>query len=198
MIPVSWLTRFARSLLALGGRISRSEIGLLVAVLHAGLFVIAVANMGPADPVRAAGLQQQIQSGGWSSGTYFAGRAFHYYYESLLLKTVLLLDLPMSFVAMQVTWPLWSSFTYLGLYAQSYVAAGLTLLAASVQWFIVGHAMQVWFARRPGRRQRSVAWLARHTRHAVIAILVVTVIVVPLVHQTAVARFERAIRGGRY
>jgi hypothetical protein len=164
--------------------------------LHGSLFLIAIANMGPADPHGAAGLQQLLESGGWADWTYFAGRNFHLYYESALLRFLFYADLPGAAAAAVVSRPLWYLTTHLSLYTQSYLAAAVVLLGASAQWFLVGYRLQVWLVHSGGWRGHAVQWAARHVRHGVIAIIVVTCVVVPVVHQQAVVRYERAIHGG--
>jgi len=68
----------------------RSRIAWALACLHAAWFVLAIANMSPPSP----GLGEFLDRGGWSSATLLAGKPFHYEYESLGLKLLILTDLP--------------------------------------------------------------------------------------------------------
>jgi hypothetical protein len=58
--------------------------------LHASWFLIAIANMSPPAP----GLGEFLDGGGWSSATLFAGRPFHFHYESMVMKLLVLVDFP--------------------------------------------------------------------------------------------------------
>src|SRR5262245_41572750 len=69
---------------------AKSRIAWLLVCLHGMAFFLAVANMSPPS----SGLGAFLDGGGWSSATLLAGRPFHFAYESLLLKWLVLLDLP--------------------------------------------------------------------------------------------------------
>src|SRR5262249_32002887 len=69
---------------------SRSRLGWLLAAIHASWFLLAVVNMGPPSPEFA----KFLDSGGHSSTALFAGRPFHWRYETIFLKVLLLLDVP--------------------------------------------------------------------------------------------------------
>ena len=134
MPKVVWVVRFAWS------RISRSPLGVLVAVIHGSLFIIAISNMSPPSHQLAA----YLDSGGRSSATVFAGRPFHLYYALLLLRTVFQLDFPALLASANVLLPssLLENFVGLGRYVMSYVDAGSLLMFASAQWWLVGRFIE--------------------------------------------------------
>jgi hypothetical protein len=132
-VPI-WVPRFAWR------GISRSPLGVLVAVIHGSLLILAISNMSPPSPQLAA----YLDSGGRSSATLFAGRPFHLHYESLLLKMVTLLDLPALLASAIILIPLGLGgiFTGVGRYVMSYVDAGNLLVFASAQWWLVGRFIE--------------------------------------------------------
>jgi hypothetical protein len=69
------IARFAHSCV-------RSRLAWVLVYLHASWFLIAIANMSPPAPW----LGEFLDRGGWSSATLFAGRPFHFHYESRVMK----------------------------------------------------------------------------------------------------------------
>jgi hypothetical protein len=118
----------------------RSRLGWLLAATHAIWLSLGIRSMGP--PSRAASdLLDSLQGADW---TLFAGRPFHFTYQSLVLKSVLLADLPAMLVASLadlLSWPL-LFITHVGRYEGSYLAAGLLFVVATGQWLIVGCAVE--------------------------------------------------------
>jgi hypothetical protein len=113
-----------------------SRIAWLLAVLHACCFLFAIANMSPPSREFASFLQS-VQG---STTTIYAGRPFHFHYESILLKTLFLLDLPAAVTCIPLSLlltPILGIF-HVGMFIGSYIAALLELLASSVQWLVVG------------------------------------------------------------
>jgi hypothetical protein len=70
----------------------RSRVAWLVASIHGAWFFLAVANMSPPSPMFA----NFLDSLSGSSTTIFAGRPFHFTYESMTLKSLFVADLPSS------------------------------------------------------------------------------------------------------
>jgi hypothetical protein len=110
---------------------------------------LGVRSMGP--PSRAAAnFLDNAQGADW---TLFAGRPFHFTYQSWVLRSVLLADLPAMLVASLadlLVWPV-SLVTHVGRYEGSYIAAGLLFVVATWQWLMVGRALERRFrtATRP-------------------------------------------------
>lgn len=137
-------------------RSSRSWLGWFLVILHGVCFVGAIRAKRPPSPEFArwlGGLQG-------SSSTIFAGRPFHFHYESTLTKVVVISDMPLTIAALPLSvvvaltlWPM-----HLGLYYSSYVEAGITLLAATLQWLTVGRLIQDRLKPAPRR-------LAQHRQH---------------------------------
>lgn len=103
----------------------------IFAALHATWFAIAIANMSAPNP----GLAKFLEEGGWSSGTIFAGRPFHFHYEWAGLKLLLLCDLPslLGSVVLSVMISPLVHLLHVGLYSGSYVEAGLIWAVATLQ-----------------------------------------------------------------
>src|SRR5262245_39515026 len=123
----------------------RSSFAWLFVCLHASWFLLAVANMSP--PSRD--LASILDSGVWSSAALLAGRPFHFTYESMFLKALLLLDLPALLIAGVVLAPIRVLFPSLGHYVDSYFAAGEWLLAGSLQWLVLGAFLETRFHTLP-------------------------------------------------
>ena len=127
----------------------------MFAVAHAVWFAIAIAKMSPPNHE----LARFLESGGWSSGTIFAGRPFHFHYEWAGLKLLFLCDLPSllgsALVAVIIS-PLIRPF-HVGLYYSSYIEAALLFVVATVQWLMFGYMVQNWLNRR---KRTPIAYLA--------------------------------------
>jgi hypothetical protein len=158
----------------------RSRLAWILVFLHAAWFFLVVANMSPPAP----GLAQFLQGGGWSSATLFAGRPFHFEYESIPLKFLFLIDLPSALAAIPLdfaTYPL-AKMSHLSFYTGSYVAATELPLVATFQWLLVGQTISGWLASK-----RRGAWLIQKlNRHFVIVIsfiVLFALISTPIVNQ---------------
>src|SRR5262252_1294410 len=104
---------------------ARSRVAWLLACPHSAWFLLSIANMSPPSP----GFAAFLQNGGGSSATIFAGRPFHFTYESVALKLLLLFDLPSELVvaavgllSIPISLPLEKMF-HTTLYAGSYFGA---------------------------------------------------------------------------
>jgi hypothetical protein len=125
---------------------AKSRIAWLVACFHALWFALAIANMSPPSP----GLGEFLDRNGWSSATLLAGRPFHFHYESIALKLLVLVDLPGTVAMIPISLvlaPLSKAFG-LGFYSNSYVTAAIMLLGATCQWLLVGRRCELWLARQ--------------------------------------------------
>lgn len=118
----------------------RSRLGWILVCLHASWFFLAVANMSPPSPAFA----KYLEAGGWSSATLFAGRPFHFTYESLALKSLLVADLPAMLAELPFSFLLlpFLKLAHANLYSGSYISAGSLLLLASCQWLAIGASLQ--------------------------------------------------------
>jgi hypothetical protein len=123
-----------------------SRLAWLFACLHAAWFFLAIANMSPPSPAFADFLDR----GGSSTSALLAGRPFHYHYESVLLQILVWADLPSMFVGILLalsSLPLLVNIQ-VGHYAGSYFGAGLLLLIATFQWFVVGKSVKTWLSSK--------------------------------------------------
>ncbi|MGH9754715.1 MAG: hypothetical protein ACREA2_18210 [Blastocatellia bacterium] len=130
-------------------RVAGSRIGLLLAFVHFCLVVYGFAQKepvelggdGPFDITRAAGV------------SIIAGRAFHWHYESTLLKVISLIDLPGTLPAFLMSLPLTLIFYVAGIQVQSiqvqsWIGAVILLFGTSIQWWLVGYALhRIWNRR---------------------------------------------------
>ncbi len=158
----------------------RSRLACVLISLHTAWFFLAIANMSPPS----AGLTKYLDQGGWSSATLFAGRPFHFTYESIVLKSLVLVDLPAMLAELPIGLPLSPlvSTLHLGSYSRSYLEAGLLLLLATCQWLVVGRLVE----SRIGSTKSGAQLLSRLRRYwmiAVACIVILTAIAVPIVNQ---------------
>jgi hypothetical protein len=139
------LSALGRRLATFLGACASSRVGWAFATIHALWFYVGVRSMGPPSRAAAAFLDG-VQGADW---TLFAGRPFHFVYQSWILKSVIVADMP-SMLAQAVCglilWPV-SSARHVGIYEGSYISAGVLFVIASMQWLIVGHAFEQRFRR---------------------------------------------------
>ena len=125
-------------------RVAGSRTGLLLAFVQFCLVVYGFAQKqpvelggdGPFDITRAAGV------------SIIAGRAFHWYYESTLLKIVFLLDLPGVLLAFLMSLPFALIFYGTGIQVQSWITAVIFLIGTSIQWCLVGYGLRCLWNQR--------------------------------------------------
>jgi len=80
----------------------------------------------------------------------FAGRPFHFHYQSWILKSVLLADLP-SMLAVSVGGLLTVPPTkHIDTYTRSYVGAGLLFVVATGQWLVIFLVQRRFRSKRRG------------------------------------------------
>lgn len=148
----------------------------LIACAHATWFLLAVANMSPPNPA----LADFLDKGGWSSATLFAGRPFHFHYESIVLKLLLLCDMPSMLVSGIALTPLVRLF-HLRFYYVSFFDAGLFLVVATMQWLFIGNFIHDSLQQRRWGSALT-GFLRRHFIGIVVLIAVFTVLTAPMVN----------------
>ena len=160
-------------------RCFQSRCAWLLVVIHGAWFFLAVANMSPSSPE----LGKWIDRGAYVSTSLLAGRPFHFAYESIAIKFLVLVDFP-SFVASIPLGLLLSplhQFTHFGAYVGSYVAAAILLLMASFQWLVTGRVIESrilagrWQAKEPDKINRSLLTV-------IVLVVVVTCILTPIIN----------------
>jgi len=163
---------------------ARSRLAWLLACLHAAWFLLSIANMS----APSTGFAAFLDSGGGSSATIFAGRPFHFAYESIALKLLLLLDLPselavavVGLLSIPIALPFEKMF-HPTLYARSYFGASLVFLVATCQWLAVGNSLETWLASKK-HGTRVVATFRSYFIAAVVLILSCTIVFVPIVNK---------------
>lgn len=121
-------------------RCTFSRVGLTLVAIHAAWFYFGVRSMGTPSR-RAAAFLDSLQGSDW---TLFAGRPFHFYYQSWLLESLLLADMPAMLVQAMfgvLALPL-RSIVRLGTYEASYINAGSLFVIASLQWLMIGYVIE--------------------------------------------------------
>jgi hypothetical protein len=91
---------------------------------------VELGGVGPFDITRAAGV------------TIKAGRAFHWYYESAMLKVIFPLDLPGALLVFLMSLPFALVFYGASVQAQSWITALISLIGTSIQWWLVGYCLR--------------------------------------------------------
>src|SRR5262245_41705196 len=117
--------------------VTRSKMGWALASLHAVWFVAQIANMGPPDPKLAAEMEAGVQ---WAGTTLLAGRLFHFTYEAIGMKVLMLVDLPsmIAMIPVELAVSPFARWLEMSLFVRSYCDAGILLMGATVQWLLVG------------------------------------------------------------
>jgi hypothetical protein len=129
--------RFAKNVLT-------SRLGLILCLVHFLFFAYAILEKQPVSRGDGEMSWAEFQQLG-SSSSLFAGRNLHWHYESALLKTLLVLDLPAMF-AVSIFSELFlpQSFARLSVWAVSWIGAGLVIFFSSLQWLFVGYCIERW------------------------------------------------------
>ena len=123
----------------------RSRVAWLLASIHAVWFFVAVEKMGP--PSRQAATFLDSLAG--ADFTMFAGRTFHFTYQSLDLKALMVADLPAGLAQLPLGLllsPLRKTL-HIGTFEESYVSAALLFIVATCQWLVVGRLAEGFLAR---------------------------------------------------
>ena len=106
-----------KSLLAFIKRLASSKLGQILALVHLILVVYALADRGSST--------------------------FHFHYESILLKILFILDLPVLIFFSVIAFPFKSQTTYLAAFWWGYLIGGaLMLFCASIQWWLIGYWLE--------------------------------------------------------
>lgn len=157
----------------------RSRFAWLLVCLHAAWFLLAIANMSPPAPSFA----KFLDSGGWSSATVFAGRPFHFTYESVFLKALLVVDTPSMLVGIPLGFlsaPI-ERVLHVGFFVGSYVDAVALLLVGTCQWLVVGNLIDIRLKSHPFWA-RALPGLNRFFVIVMMLVLLFAVIAIPIVH----------------
>jgi hypothetical protein len=157
-----------------------SDIAWFVVTLHATVLILCTVNLAPSDREFAESLDRLYAAGGSSSASVYAGRPFHFTYESVPLKVLTLLDLPALILAGGVERGL-EGLRMLpsGLYYLSYVSFSLDAVIGSAQWLLLGSLL----GRRPrvgGRRERLLGVFRSNRKLFFGGVVAVAVIAAPL------------------
>jgi hypothetical protein len=119
--------KILRSAAHFGLRVFRSRVGQLLFLLHLMLVAYAYWERAPTTKV-----------------------PIHFFYESTLLKTLIVLDLPALILCGIVAYPLTSSDSPLSTYQwSSWIAAAIVLSLTSIQWWIIGYLLGHILWRKP-------------------------------------------------
>ena len=157
----------------------RSRFAWLLVCLHTAWFLLAIANMSPPAPSFA----KFLDGGRWSSATVFAGRPFHFTYESIFLKALLIVDMPSMLAAVPFGLLLAPAEKALqvGSFVGSYVDAVVLLSVGTCQWLLVGNLIDTRLKSHPFWA-RALRGLNRSFVVVIMFVLLFTVIAIPIVH----------------
>jgi hypothetical protein len=136
--------------------------------------------MSPPSPA----LAHFLDNGGLSTATIFAGRPFHFHYESVFLKLLIIVDLPSALIEALfalISLPL-LTIIHLNTYLTSYFGAGLLLVIATWQWLAVGNTVQNRLVSKPWGEQ-LVRVLTRYFTAIIVLILLLMIVFVPIVNR---------------
>jgi hypothetical protein len=112
----------------------RKHLGLVLAEIHLIWFLAVVATL-----CRRPHAEISFLPDGSSSATLFAGRPFHFEYESVIVKLLMLADIPAALVVGLLEYCSASLLrSWASDYARSYIDAGLLLFAGTMQWTVIG------------------------------------------------------------
>jgi len=169
----------------------RSRLAWILVALHACWFFLAVANMSP--PSRAEAKFLENFSG--STGALFAGRPYHFHYESHALQILMLADMPSMIAATPVallTVPL-LRLAHLDSYSGSYVAAALMLLVSSCQWLLIGGLVESRLSSFDSARS-LLDLVHRYFALIVVSTLLLTLVLAPMInaHRRKIAAHRAA------
>jgi hypothetical protein len=123
-----------------------NPIGIALAVLHATILLVVIASrkpLPPPDPSPTPCPPDAVcldLSKPFAGETLVARRAFHYGHEPLLVKLLMLSDMPAMLVGAIVVLPVSLLLLLVGVSVQSssYVTAVLWLFSGSIQWWAIG------------------------------------------------------------
>ena len=125
-------------------QVAASRVGLLLVLVHFCLVVYGFVQKQPVE-LGGDGLFDITRHAGVS---IIAGRAFHWYYESTLLKVIFLFDLPGELLAFLMSLPFARVFYWASIQVQSWMTAVILLIGTSIQWWLVGYSLRCLWNRR--------------------------------------------------
>jgi hypothetical protein len=133
----------AKSILQFIKRVAGSRIGQVIFIIHLSLFVFEIARKPPVPRMMNNAIRtEEIMP----SMLLFAGRPFHFAYESSLFQFLFLVDLPgamlLSIIFSALSYPIFLVIPPLGEYDESWVGAIVFLCGASIQWLLVGYCIE--------------------------------------------------------
>jgi hypothetical protein len=125
--------------------IESRKFGILLAIIHGIWFCVVVSALGHHPHAAISFL-----SDGSSTETLFAGKPFHFEYESAFLKVLFFLDFPALLVCRLFNYVFSLVRLQVSAYALSYIDAALLLCFGCLQWLILGRsiAARFWKLRR--------------------------------------------------
>lgn len=135
----TWMTGFRQVL--------KSPIAWTLVLVHLCLLIYCFSQKEPipTDTSRDSFLAN-------STTSIIAGRGFHLAYESLLLKTIVTLDLPGLIAIGLISVPIIVLATKLfpqpSFYTESWIGAAILLFVTSVQWLLVGYGIETWLRKK--------------------------------------------------
>jgi len=156
----------------------RSRLARVLVCIHAAWFFLAIANMS------APSFAHFLDGVTRSSATMFAGRPFHFHYESTSLRLLIIVDSPSALVEGPfglVSYPLPKTIHF-NTYLAGYFGAGLLLLTATCQWFVIGNRVENWLVAKHSGRW-FVRMLTRYSAAIIVLILLLAVVFVPIINR---------------
>jgi hypothetical protein len=124
-------------------RVAGRRLGLLFALAHLCVAVFAFAQKDRVKVNCDGDFGGLFNVENIAGASFVAGRLVHFYYESILLKALLLLDIPGMLLSVLIETPFWLMSFLLPKFCahtESWIAAILLLAGTTVQWWLVGYA----------------------------------------------------------
>ena len=117
-----------------------NRLGHLLAVAHLMLVVWEFRR----KPSTTLGCNSELSGAGWN---IIAGRMVHWHYESDILKTIFILDIPSAFLTIFFTPIGYFIYPHLCAYTITWVDAFIGLICTSLQWMFIGFLV-TWLYRQ--------------------------------------------------
>lgn len=122
-------------------RIAVNRIGQCFFVVHLILVVYTLAE----KPLVSRAVNNAFDKSEVVSASLYAGRLFHWYYESSLMKTLFIVDLPGAFLGLVLFGaPIGLVLSFLpplGEYDESWLFFALCFAGSSIQWMLIGYRL---------------------------------------------------------
>lgn len=126
--------------------IDSRNFGILLAIIHGIWFCLVVSALGHHSHAAISFLPD-----GSSTETLFAGKPFHFEYESAFLKVLFFLDFPALLVCRLFNYVFSLVRLQVSAFALSYIDAALLLCFGCLQWPILGRSIAARFWKLPRR-----------------------------------------------